>query len=105
MHGIYLNPRSAASRILCPGWSLCYGAKERAREFIPGRRRRRGKEETARGIFTHDEGRFANCQKIGKGYGILLEMSFSFFQKNIDGEGIWGTLGDALTAHLVATIL
>jgi hypothetical protein len=47
-------------------------------------------------IFTHDESLFANCQKVGKGYGVLLEMSFSFFfSKNMDGEGIWGTLGDA----------
>ena len=30
-------------------------------------------------IFTHDAALFANCQKMGKGYGVLLEMSFSFF--------------------------
>jgi hypothetical protein len=46
-------------------------------------------------IFTHDASLFANCQKVGKGYGVLLEMSFSFFSKNMDGEGIWDTLGDA----------
>jgi hypothetical protein len=30
-------------------------------------------------IFTHDAGLFANYQKMGKGYEVLLEMSFSFF--------------------------
>jgi hypothetical protein len=30
-------------------------------------------------IFMHDASLFANCQKVGKGYGVLLVMSFSFF--------------------------
>jgi hypothetical protein len=47
-------------------------------------------------IFTHDASLFANCQKMEKGYEVLLEMSFSFFsQKNMDEERIRGTLGDA----------
>jgi len=52
-------------------------------------------------IFTHDADLFANCQKMGKGYELLLEMNFSLFSpKNMDGEGIWGTLGDALMLSL-----
>jgi hypothetical protein len=57
-----------------------------------------GKEEAARGradardssprIFTHGGGRFAKCGKMGKGYGELLEMSFSLFsQKTWMGKG------------------
>ena len=105
----YLNPRSAASKILSPGWSLGYGAKERTRRKNlsregrdgAGSRKRRGKiadtHDYGPHIFTHDGGRFDNCQKMGKGYGVLLDMSFSLFpQKNMDREGIWGTLGDAL---------
>jgi hypothetical protein len=100
----YLNPRSAASKILCPGQSLCYGVKERAREFITGRTRGHGKEETARGIArmraTMDDTFLRTmepvCQlpKDGEGiWGTLQDEFFSFFPKNIDGEGIWGTLG------------
>jgi hypothetical protein len=49
-------------------------------------------------IFMHDAGLFANYQKMEKGYRVLLEMSFYFFsQKNMDGDGICGTLGDALS--------
>ena len=32
-------------------------------------------------IFTHDGGRFDNWQKMEKGYGVLLEMSFSLFSQ------------------------
>jgi hypothetical protein len=38
---------------------------------------------------------------MGKGYETLLEINFSYFsQKNMDEEGIWGTLKDALRAFL-----
>jgi hypothetical protein len=76
---------------------------EGAQEVVAVERR---KEETAQQsvdtceysarIFTHDDGRFAKCQKTRKGYEILLEMSF-FFPKNIDGEGIWGCLAGSAT--------
>jgi hypothetical protein len=42
-----------------------------------------------RAIFMHDASLFVNCQKMEKGYRVLLEISFSLFSlKNIDGEGI-----------------
>jgi hypothetical protein len=82
----------------------CQG--DEAREFIVGRCGNERERGHARGgeacIFTRGHSEFAKCGKMGKRYGKLLETCFSlFFPNSMDGEGIWGTLEDALTSYLI----
>ena len=70
----YLNPRPAASKILSPGWSLGYGAKDRTHGNLSregrdgaGSRKRCGEIADTRDygphIFTHDGGRFDKAKR------------------------------------------
>ena len=43
-------------------------------------------------IFTRCHGDFAKCGKMGNSWRLV----FLFFPNSKDGEGIWGTLEDAL---------
>jgi RNase P/RNase MRP subunit p30 len=94
----YLNPRSLAAKIEDPGQGRDDARRRDDTQEIVAMER--GKEEMARGsqdrrdydplIFTRGGGLFSKCQKIGKVFWVLLEMSFSHFsQKSWIGKIYW----------------
>ena len=80
-------------------WSLCYGTKETAREFIAGSTRRSGNKDmcaTEQCVFLSTVTVIlGSVERQGGDMGNSLRLVFSFFLNFKDGERIWGILGDA----------
>jgi len=90
-------------------WSLCYGAKETALEFIVGSTRRSGNEDMPameqRVFLRAVTVILRSAERWGRDKENSWRLVFLFFPNSKDGEGIRGTLGDALISNIETSTL